>query len=337
MAQTDAVSLLPEPAATAGSDRRRKSLFAHAARFARKRKLGAFGVVLVLIVLAVAVVSPFVQRYDDNRQFQTRNPNFQAGASSGGASILEQLQQGKSEKDIAEFNIDRFEAPSAKHWMGTDQFGRDIYARVIVGARLAVLIGVGASAIAVGAGLLIGVISGYFGGAVDLLVQRFVDGLQAFPALVLLLLIVQVMEEPPLWLTIAGLGFLGWATSVRIVRSAVLSIAQQPYIEAAKSFGASSLRIMLQHIVPNVVAPLIIVFSISIGTYILAEASLSFLGFGPADKTTWGKMVNAGRNAVDLHPWEALFSGIAITLTVLGFNLAGDAIRDELDPRLRGR
>ncbi len=336
MAQSDAVSILPESVSIEGGGRR-KGFLTHAVRFARKRKLGAFGVLVVLFVLAIAIVSPLIQRYDDNRQFQSRNPNFQTSTSSGGASILEQLQQGKSEKEIAEFNIDRFEAPSGRHWLGTDQFGRDIYARVIVGARLAVLIGVGASAIAVVAGLFIGVISGYFGGAVDLLVQRFVDGLQAFPALVLLLLIVQVMEEPPLWLTIAGLGFLGWATSVRIVRSAVLSIAQQPYIEAAKSFGASSLRIMMQHIVPNVVAPLIIVFSISIGVYILAEASLSFLGFGPADKTTWGKMVNAGRNAVDLHPWEALFSGLAITVTVLGFNLAGDAIRDELDPRLRGR
>jgi len=117
----------------------------------------------------------------------------------------------------------------------------------------------------------------------------------------------------------------------------VLAISQQPYIEAARSFGATSTRIMLQHVLPNIVAPVIVVFSISIGAYILAEASLSFLGLGPADKTTWGKMVNNGRSTLDSHPWESLMSGMAITLTVLGFNLAGDAIRDELDPRLRGR
>jgi peptide/nickel transport system permease protein len=164
-----------------------------------------------------------------------------------------------------------------------------------------------------------------------------VDGVQAFPALVLLLLIVQLFDQTPLWVTIAALGFLGWSTSVRIVRSAVLAITAQPYIEAARSFGATNRRIMAQHILPNVMAPIIVIFSISIGAYIIAEAGLSFLGLGPADKTTWGKMVNAGRNAIDIHPWEALFSSAAITLAVLGFNLAGDAIRDELDPRLRGR
>ncbi|MFN8559802.1 MAG: ABC transporter permease, partial [Dehalococcoidia bacterium] len=143
--------------------------------------------------------------------------------------------------------------------------------------------------------------------------------------------------EPPLSLTVAALGLLGWATSVRIIRSAVLGVAAMPYVEAARSFGAGDPRIMLRHVLPNVLPPVIVVFSISIGAYILAEASLTFLGLGRPADTTWGKMVNAGRVALDLHPWEALFSGLAITLTVLGFNLAGDAVRDELDPRLRGR
>jgi peptide/nickel transport system permease protein len=307
-----------------------------ALRFARKRKLGALGIFLVALVLGTAIFSPVLQRYDDARQFVIRNPNFQAPQSAG-TSVLDQLRAGKSEKDVSEFVTERFQSPNGAHWLGTDSFGRDIYARVIVGARLAVLIGIFASLISVAAGTIFGVVSGYFGGGVDLIVQRFVDALQAFPALVLLLLIVQLFDQPPLWVTIAALGFLGWATSVRIIRSAVLSISQQPYIEAARSFGATDLRLMLQHVLPNVMAPIIVVFSIGIGAYILAEAALSFLGLGPSAATTWGKMVQAGRNGLDLHPWESLFAGAAITLTVLGFTLAGDAIRDELDPRLRGR
>ncbi len=337
MAGSEAAAALPEfiPASVHDLPAGRRMLI-RTARFMRKRKLGAFGVVLVIVVLVAAILSPVLQRYDDTRQFVVRNPSYQA-APSGGGNILAQLQAGKTANDVSEFVTQRFESPNGAHWLGTDSFGRDIYARIIVGARLAALIGIFASLIAVTTGTLCGVISGYFGGLVDLVFQRVVDGVQAFPALVLLLLIVQVFKTPPLWVTIAALGFLGWAVAVRIVRAAVLGVSAQPYIEAARSFGATNLRIMLRHVLPNIVAPVIVVFSISIGTYILAEASLSFLGLGPADKTTWGKMVNAGRNQLDLHPWESLFSGLAITLTVLGFNLAGDAIRDELDPRLRGR
>jgi peptide/nickel transport system permease protein len=337
MAQSDAASVLADvvPAGQAERGRGQRAVRSML-RFARRRKLGAIGVTLVAVVIGVALLSPVLQRYDDNQQFVVQNVDFQQ-AESGGGSVLEQLQAGRTERDVSEFVTERFLPPSSAHWLGTDAFGRDIYARIIVGARLAVLIGVFASLISVAAGTIIGVASGYFGGFVDLIVQRFVDGIQAFPALVLLLLIVQVFDQPPLWVTIAALGFLGWATSVRIVRSAVLSISQQPYIEAARSFGATDVRVMIQHVLPNVVAPIIVIFSIGIGAYILAEASLSFLGLGPADQTTWGKMVQAGRNGLDLHPWEAMFAGAAITITVLGFNLAGDAIRDELDPRLRGR
>ncbi|MEP7215429.1 MAG: ABC transporter permease [Anaerolineaceae bacterium] len=299
------------------------------ARTAKRNKLGTVGVVMVLFVMSVAAVGPLIQRYGDNEAFQTANPKFNPTANP--------LDIAQDASLSTPFILDRFEPPNSTHWLGTDQFGRDIYARVIVGTRLAVIIGIGASLIAVFFGTSIGIISGYFGGKIDLVIQRFVDALQAFPGLVLLLLIVQVVEEPPLWLFVVALGLLGWATSVRIVRSAVLALSQTTFVEAARAFGATDTRIMARHILPNVMGPILIVFSISIGAYILAEASLSFLGVGPADKTTWGKMVNAGRQAVDLHPWEALFAGSAITLTVLGFNLAGDAIRDELDPRLRGR
>jgi len=337
MARSETAGVIGDLAGvTEGAGRSRPGPLTKALRFARRRKLGAIGVVLMTLIILVAIFSPWLQRYDDNLQFVGQNQSFDA-SDAGGKSILEQLQAGKSENDVSEVVTERFQSPGNKHWLGTDAFGRDIYARIIVGTRLAVLIGVFASLIAVVAGTILGVVSGYFGGVVDLSLQRVIDGLQAFPALVLLLLIVQVFDEPPLWVTIAALGFLGWAINTRIIRSAVLAIRQQPYIEAARSFGATDLRVMLQHVLPNVIAPIIVVFSIGIGAYILAEASLSFLGLGPADKTTWGKMVQAGRNGLDLHPWESLFAGAAITLTVLGFNLAGDAIRDEFDPRLRGR
>ena len=298
-------------------------------RFMRRRKLGAAGVLLTTFVIVVAVVSPALQRYDDNRVFSVANPEFNPNANP--------IQIAQNPKLSSPSISSRYESPSGRHWFGTDQFGRDIYARIIVGARAAAIIGLGASVIAVLLGTGIGIVSGYFGGWADLVIQRFVDAFRAFPGLVLLLLIVQVVKDPPLWLTVVALGLLGWATAVRIVRSAVLSTARLPFIEAARSYGASDRRIMLQHILPNVMAPVIVIFSIGIGGYILAEAGLSFLGLGPASTTTWGKMVSAGRVALDLHPWEALFAGGAITLTVLGFNLAGDAIRDELDPRLRGR
>jgi len=330
MAQSPATTLFPNQAEQDRVERSAASRFARGfVRFARRRRLGAIGVTLVLIIVATAVLSPLIQRYDDTQVFEVPNPEFNPTANP--------LDIARNPKLSTPTIFERYEAPNGAHWLGTDQFARDIFARVIVGARLAVIIGIGASLISVSAGTMIGIVSGYFGGVVDLVVQRFVDALQAFPGLVLLLLIVQVVNEPPLALTVAALGVLGWATSVRIVRSAVLAVKSTPFVEAARSFGASDLRIMVQHVFPNVVAPIIVVFSIGIGAYILAEASLSFLGLGPADKTTWGKMVSAGRVSLDLHPWEALFSGIAITLTVLGFNLAGDALRDELDPRLRGR
>jgi peptide/nickel transport system permease protein len=297
---------------------------------AKRNKLGTVGVVLVAIVLATALFSPMLQRYDDNRAFQTVNPQFNPTASP--------IDIAQNPNLSSPTILNRWESPfTAKHWLGTDQFGRDIYARIVVGARLAVIIGVGASLIAVLSGTAVGLVSGYFGGTLDLVLQRLVDAIQAFPGLVLLMLIVSIMDQPSLALTVIALGFLGFAASVRIVRSTVLATSQAAYVEAARSYGAGDVRLMLRHILPNIMASVVVVFSISIGLYILAEASLSFLGLGPADKTTWGKMVNSGRVALDLHPWESLFSGAAISLAVLGFNLAGDALRDELDPRLRGR
>lgn len=296
---------------------------------ARRNKLGAVGVFLMAAILFIALFSPLLQRYEDNQTFETENPEFNPTASP--------LDIAKNPNLSSPFTLNRWEGPSGTHWLGTDQFGRDIYARIIVGTRLAVIIGIGASLISVLSGTITGLISGYFAGRIDLFMQRLIDAVQAFPGLVLLLLLVSVMDQPNLTLTVIALGFLGWAASTRIVRAAVLVAANSTYVEAARSYGATDKRVMFRHVLPNIMAPIVVIFSISIGIYILAEASLSFLGLGPADKTTWGKMVNSGRAALDLNPWESVFSGAAITLAVLGFNLAGDALRDEMDPRLRGR
>ena len=333
MASTEHPSISLTPAYF-GARRRRTvgSVLRTLGRMGRRNKLGAVGVVLVLVVLIAAIFSPVLKRYGDTQRFEVTNPNFNPTANPLDIAA-------NPEKQLASPTLlSRWEPPlTGAHWLGTDQFGRDIYARIIVAARLAVIIGVGASLIAVVSGTVVGTISGYFGGKLDLVLQRFVDAIQAFPGLVLLMLIVSIMSTPNLWITVAALGFLGFATSVRIVRSTVLSVSQMAFVEAARAYGADDVRLMMRHVLPNIFAPVLIIFSISIGSYILAEASLSFLGLGPADKTTWGKMVNAGRLAVDLHPWESVLAGVAITMAVLGFNLAGDAIRDELDPRLRGR
>lgn len=307
----------------------RPSLARRLAAIARRNKLGAISFVLAALVLFIGAFSPFLQRYEEERQFQTANPEFNPTASP--------MEIARNPNLSTPFVLNRFEGVSWDHWLGTDQLGRDIYSRLVVGARLAIIIGIGASLVSVASGTATGLISGYFGGKTDFVLQRVVDGVQAFPGLVLLLLLVQVVEKPSLTLTVAVLGFLGWASSTRIMRSAVLGVSSSGYVEAARSTGATNLRLMTRHILPNVFATMIIIFSISIGLYILAEAGLSFLGLGPADQTTWGKMVNSGRNLIDTHPEESLLSGAAITFAVLVFNLAGDALRDELDPRLRGR
>ena len=198
-------------------------------------------------------------------------------------------------------------------------------------------VGFGASAIAVVLGIIIGMISAYFGGYVDFFIQRLVDTFQAFPALILLLLFIQVVANPTLFSITIALGIVGVASVVRIVRSSVLSAREEVYVTAAKTVGASDARIMGRHILPNIVAPIIVIFTNTVGVYILAEATLQFLGLGDPTRPSWGKMVEEGRRQGTGQPLMALFVGSALTIAVLGFNLAGDALRDVLDPRLRGR
>ena len=226
------------------------------------------------------------------------------------------------------------QGPSGKHWFGTDRAGHDLYSRVTEGARLSLYIGFFATLIGVAAGTVIGLVSGGVGGNVDLGINRFMDAIQSFPPIVFLLLLRSVTEPSALWVTLA-LSALAIAPVQRIVRGAVIALREAPFVEAARSIGASNARVMSIHILPNIVAPLIVIFSITVGAFILAEATLSFLGLGTLD-VSWGKMIADGRQFIVQSPWTSLFAGLALTSLVFGFNVLGDALRDVFDPRLRG-
>ena len=224
--------------------------------------------------------------------------------------------------------------PSSQHWFGTDRAGHDLFARVFEGARLSLYIGFFATLIGVGVGTFVGLIAGSLGGTVDLAVNRVMDAIQSYPPIVFLLLMAAATDPSALWVTIA-LSVLGVAPTNRIVRGSVIQIREMPYVEAARTIGATSTRIMGFHILPNIFAPLIVIFSITIGAFILAEAALSFLGLGTLD-VSWGKMIADGRQFIVYSPWTSLWAGLALTSLVFGFNVLGDALRDVLDPRLRG-
>ncbi len=224
--------------------------------------------------------------------------------------------------------------PSGKHWFGTDRAGHDLFSRVTEGARLSLYIGFFATLIGVIAGTATGLVSGSFGGGIDLVINRILDAVQSFPPIAFLLLIASITDPSALWVTLS-LSVLGIAPTNRIVRGSVIQIREMPYVEAARTIGASSGRIMGFHILPNIFAPLIVIFSITIGAFILAEAALSFLGLGTLD-VSWGKMIADGRQFIVYSPWTSLWAGLALTSLVFGFNVLGDALRDVLDPRLRG-
>ena len=291
-----------------------------AARLARRKPLGALGMAIIIALAAIALATPALARYDPSQSFEHRNPGYDPNST--------ELYR----TDRNEFLLDAKAAPSMKHWLGTDDAGRDIWARIAWGTRRTLGIAVASLVIAVVAGTLLGVASGYFGGVVDTLMQRMLDAMQAFPSLLLLLLIASAFDLTARNLVLA-LGFVGVTQVSRLVRGKVLTLRELPFIEAGRVIGASDMRLMLRHILPNTIAPIIVVFTMGLGTVIIAEASLSFLGL--THGISWGQMLNSGRNSINSSPWQAVFSGLAITLAVLAFNLVGDALRDILDPRLR--
>jgi peptide/nickel transport system permease protein len=231
----------------------------------------------------------------------------------------------------------RLQSPSWGHPFGTDNLGRDLLSRCIYGAQISVVIGLLVAMISTFISATIGIVSGYFGGKVDMVVQRFVDAWMSFPGLIVLIVVASVFGSGITQIIIT-LGLLIGIGGSRIVRSAVVSVREDMYIHAAKSIGASSLRILWRHVLPNVIAPLIVLFTSSVGTAILAESGLSFLGLGvPPPYPTWGGMLSGnGRTYMLQGPWLALAPGLCLTLVVYAINVFGDALRDMLDPRMRG-
>jgi peptide/nickel transport system permease protein len=272
-------------------------------RVARRKPLGAFGGLIILLMLIMAIFAESIAPFHYNKTHVR----------------------------------DRLKPPSATYILGTDNLGRDIFSRIVYGARISMIVSLSSVIIGIVLATVVGTTSGYFGGAFDILVQRVVDAWQAFPGLIVLLSIMAVVGSGIINLTIA-LGVLVAAGTSRVIRSATLSVKEHTYIEAARAVGASHWRVLLRYILPNVMAPIIIAATVTLGFVILAEASLSFLGFGvPPPYPSWGLMLNgSGRVFMLRAPWMALWPGIAVSLAVFGFNMLGDALRDVLDPRLRG-
>jgi peptide/nickel transport system permease protein len=272
-------------------------------RFCRHKSLGAIGALIVLGLIVTAAFADRIAPY----------------------SYDESIPGG------------RMKPPSAQFLMGTDNIGRDIWSRVVYGARISVTVGFATVALATVLATAVGVSSAYLGGAYDIIVQRVVDAWMSFPALVIVLSLLAVLG-PGLVNLILALSILGAAGTSRVIRGAALSTMQNPYVEAARALGAGHSRVIVRHILPNVMATIIILATIGLGTVILAESALSFLGFGiPPPYPSWGGMLSgSGRSFMYRAPWMALFPGAAISVAVFGFNMFGDALRDLLDPRLRG-
>jgi len=289
------------PAARRGGGPRRWLLTL--ARLARRKPLGAIGGVIVVAMLLMAVFAERIAPYGYDESVR--------GA--------------------------RMKAPGAAHWLGTDNLSRDIWSRIVYGARVEITVGFFTVALALVVASAIGVSSAYFGGPWDLAVQRVVDAWLSFPYLIIILSVMAVLG-PGLGNVIFSLALLLSATNSRVIRGATLTAMQQSYVEAARAMGCGHARIILRHLLPNVTATIIILATIGFGAVILAESALSFLGFGvPPPHPSWGGMLSgSGRTYMFRAPWMAVWPGVAISLAVFGFNMLGDALRDVLDPRLRG-
>ncbi len=280
------------------ADRLRSSV-----RVWRRKPLGLAGLTIVILLLLVAIFADALTRFDP----------------------------------IEHFTTERFQGPNATHWFGTDNFGRDIFSRVLHGARISLYVSVTATLFGVGGAALLGLSSGYFQGKVDLVIQRFVDAMISIPGLVLALTLVaslgQSINNVVIAIAISELSRLS-----RVIRGVTIEVRAQDYVDAARAIGASNLRIMFRHVFPGTIPILLVVGSAALGAAILTETSLSFLGLGiPPPFPSWGRdLTGASRNYFYKAPWMAIFPGLAISLVVYGFNLFGDALRDVLDPRLRG-
>jgi peptide/nickel transport system permease protein len=300
------VDLAPPYASTADDDAAQSSRSWRAAiiDFCRRQPLGTVGLVLVLVMAVAGLLAEWITPY---------NP---------------------MSNDFAAMT----EPPSWVHLMGTDQFGRDLFSRIVFGARTALIVGFSCAIVGGGAGLVLGVASAYFGGRLDLVLQRVMDVVMAFPLIITALAVIAVFGSG-VYNVIVAITIPLIPRCARVVRSSALAIREVPYIDAARACGFGHTRIILRHMVPNVLAPFLIMLTAFVGQAILAEASLSYLGLGVQEPTAaWGLMLQGGAEEyASTAPWIAVFPGLAIALTVFGFSLFGDALRDALDPKLRDR
>jgi peptide/nickel transport system permease protein len=307
MAGREAVvaSAIPDPGTEGPA---RAALLIAVAGFARRKPLGALGGLIVLALVLTALLAPLISPYDPRQ-------------------IIRE----------ADNRVPVYVAPGSAYPMGTDHVGRDIVSRIIYGARISLYVGLGAVLIGVTGWFVVGMVSAYAGRGVDLVVQRVVDAMMAVPGLIIVLAIMAVLGSSLNNVIIAiVIGML--APVVRTVRSQVLSVKEMEYVVAARAIGARSMRVVLRHIMPNCLAIYLILATYYLGFAIILEASLSFLGVGvPPDVPSWGGMLTAAAQGhITKAPWAGIFPGLAIFIVVLGFNLLGDALRDVLEPRLRG-
>jgi peptide/nickel transport system permease protein len=288
----------PHPAGSVGV-----SQWDLAVRAFSKNPTAVAGLIIIMALYLIALVTPLISPYDPNLQ--------------------------------GDLLTERFVGMSALHPLGTDQFARDVLSRLLYGARISLLIGFVAVGISVTIGTLLGAVAGFSGGRVDAFIMRFVDMVISFPRLILLITIIALFE-PSIFLITSVLGLTLWPGTARLVRGEVLSLREREFVQAAHALGYPRSRIVLRHLVPNVLAPVIVAATLGVGDTIVLEAGLSFLGLGVQPPTpSWGTMVAAGRDNLLGAWWLATFPGLAIVVTVLAFNLVGDGLRDALDPRLR--
>src|SRR4030066_510364 len=266
-----------------------------------KNKLALLGLSIVILLILIAIFAPLLAPYDP----------------------------------IARIKEDSSLSPSSVHLFGTDLLGRDILSRVIFGSRISIEVGIIAVGISVIIGLFLGALSGYFGSIPDVIIMRIADIFFAFPYILGAIAIMTVLGPGVINIFIA-IGILGWASFARIFRGSILTIKNKEYIEAARALGASNYRIITKHIFPNAFAPIIVYATMNVGTAIIVEAALSFLGLGVQPPTAaWGKMLAESLDYIDIAPWMMVFPGLAIVITVLGFVLLGDGLRDAFDPKLK--
>jgi ABC-type dipeptide/oligopeptide/nickel transport system permease subunit len=268
-----------------------------------KHKVACMGVIIILLLVLMAIFAPFLAPYDPNKQ------NL--------------------------YNV--LEGPSRKHLLGTDDVGRDLLSRVIYGSRVSLAVGVVATAFASVIGVILGLIAGYKGGIVDMVIMRVTDTFMCIPGLILLLVMAAALG-PGLHNIIIAISLIGWTGFARIIRGQVLMVRELPYVEASHAAGASGFRIMFRHLLPNSLAPIIVAATITIGGVIMLESSAAFLGIGVQPPTpSWGKELRIGYSYLEVVPLFSIAPGLLITLAVLAFNFLGDGMRDALDPRLRGQ